>query len=188
LAPGPDDPLDQLWQERWPRWLHFWPAAVVGGLGLALVLGLAQIREDQLVHEQLVRTQKVLASLSTRAEVIALAAFGPALSMAALVEVDGDLHPTRFEAMAHKLLAADVHLRSITAAPDHVVRMVYSLADNEIIKDRDYGELPAQYASVAAARLRGGPVLVAPVRLLQEFDGILLRVPAFLPSAEGPRY
>ncbi len=186
LAPGTDDVLEPGRTATWPKWLQYWPVAIVGALGLALVLWLAQMRQAQLAQEQLSRAQNTLAALSTRAEVTALAAFGPVLSFAALIQVDGDLPPDRFEAMAQRLLAADVHLRSITVAPGDVVRMVYPLAGNEIIKDRDYREIPEQYASVTEAHLKGVPVLVAPVHLLKNFDGILLRAPVFLPSSTAP--
>ena len=188
LASSVDGPPDLDSSQRWPQCLHYWPVALVGALGLALVLALAQMREAELASGQLSRAQNTLAGLSARAEVTAQAAFGPVMSLAALIQLDGDITPARFDAMAQKLLAADVHLRSITAAPGDVVRMVYPLQGNEIIKDRDYRDIPDQYASVREAHLRGVPLLVAPVHLLKNFEGILLRMPVFLPSPEGPRY
>ncbi|HEY4080069.1 MAG TPA: ATP-binding protein [Burkholderiaceae bacterium] len=163
-------------------WLDYWPVVLVIGLGLALVLGLVQVSAKQAAEAQLSQTQNALNALSTRSEVSALATFGPVLTLAAVVQVDGDISPARFDTLMGQMASTEVHLRSIVAAPAEVVRMVYPLTGNEMISGRDYRDIPEQYPSVQEARQRGVPVLVAPTRLVEGFQSVILRVPVFISS------
>jgi len=172
-------------QPRWLAALAHWPVALTAGLSLLFVLGLVARRQEQQHQDQQARVEVELSALRTRLEATVASTFNPTVGLAAMIQLDGDISPERFQALTRRVLEPVPHIRSVAAAPDDVVRHIYPLKGNEAVLNIDYRKLPQQYRQVEDARLRGDAVIVAPVKLVQGGSGLIQRNPVFLPGAPG---
>ena len=98
------------------------------------------------------------------------------------ISLEPDLSPERYAALAAPLIERYPQLRNIGAAPDLVVRYMYPLEGNEAILGRDYRDIPQQAAAALQARDVRALVLAGPVDLLQGGQGLIGRIPVFLPG------
>lgn len=161
------------------------PALLTASFSVLLVLALVQQRQAQDRLAEQARVESELGALRARLEATVNATFNPSLGLAALIQLEGDISAERFEALGRQLLAPVPHVRNVAAAPDDVVRLLYPHAGNEAALNLVYRDWPEQDAPIQAARARGEPLIVAPVRLVQGGNGVIQRRPVFLPAPEG---
>ncbi|MEJ6000545.1 PAS domain S-box protein [Paucibacter soli] len=168
-------------------WLYwYWPAllsVLVGGLIVAGLLH-QHLRTDQAALRRQLEEQLTL--LRARLEATAQSTFSPTLGLEAMIQLDGDISEERFERLTRRAVKLVPQLRSVVAAPDDVARYVYPRAGNERVLGLVYRSIPAQWAQVQAARTQRGPLIVAPVALVQGGTGIIQRTPVFLRDAAAP--
>jgi len=169
----------------WSGALAYWPVLLTLSLGVMLVLSLVNLRQGQLRQAEHARVETELSALRTRLEATVVSTFNPTVGLAAMIQLDGDISPERFQALVSRVLEPVPHVRSVAAAPDDVVRHVYPLKGNESVVQLDYRRIPVQYAQIQQARARGEPLIVAPVKLVQGGTGLIQRSPVFLPAPEG---
>ncbi len=173
-------------RRAWP-----WPlipllVAALGAVAVAVTAWQVQANEQQRARE-VVLTQ--LQTIKAQLDQAVLQSFGPTLTLAALIQDDGRMDAERFERVAREVPWEALQLRSLAAAPNDVVRFVSPLAGNEAVQNLDYQSIPAQYAQVQRARHWGGPLIAAPVPLVQGGVGIVQRRPVFVRDPQGePRY
>jgi len=106
--------------------------------------------------------------------------------LVSVVHLDPDLDQRRFEIAARPLLeGGGSYLRNIAAAPDLVIRYMAPLKGNERAIGLAYRDMPNQFASVERARLTRQMVVAGPVKLVQGGVGLIVRVPIYLPDANG---
>lgn len=168
----------------------YWPVGLSLILSLLVCTTLARIEARQAADQERFRVAEQLDLLRSRLEHGARNTFAPTQALEALIQLDGDISEARFSLLAEKALRLSPQVRSITAAPDDVARLVHPRAGNERVLGLDYRSLPAQWRQVQQARESHGPVLAGPVQLVQGGQGLVLRTPVFLPAQEGaePRY
>jgi PAS domain S-box-containing protein len=105
--------------------------------------------------------------------------------LVSVVRLDPSLTDLRFTQAAAPLLIGHTQLRNIALAPDMVVRHVYPLAGNEKAIGLDFRNTPTQRATAELARDSGQIVLAGPLTLVQGGEGIIARLPIFIPDATG---
>lgn len=151
-----------------------------------LLIGSEVSRERQVRRTQL---QVEAGAMRARLESELASSFSIGLSAAALVASKPDFSARDYERLARSLAGWYPGLRSITLAPDNVVRYVYPLAGNEKVIGADLERVPAQREDLLAVRREWRPLVSGPVPLVQGGSGILLRVPVLVPDAEDkPRF
>ncbi len=99
--------------------------------------------------------------------------------LAAVLATEPDMTQERFSTLARGVLADNVELLNMGAAPGLVIRMVHPLDGNRALLGLDYNDLPAQRAAAYQARDSGEAVLAGPLDLVQGGRGLILRVPIF---------
>ncbi len=190
-APSSSPPSSVPLPPRWQRLLDFWPVGLTLLLSLAVCLGLAQLLQQEQLRRTQIEVDAQLGLMRARLEATAQGSFNLTQALDHLIQLDGDISPSRFTALASRVLKLLPQVRNFTAAPDDVVRHVYPLAGNERVMGLDYRQVPVQYARVQAARAAGQAIIDAPVKLVQGGLGVIQRTPVFLPPAspgEAPRY
>jgi len=98
------------------------------------------------------------------------------------ISLEPELSLERYTALAAPLIERYPQLRNIGAAPELVVRYMYPLEGNEAIVGLDYRDIPQQAAAALQAIEVRELVLAGPVNLLQGGQGLIGRIPVFLPG------
>lgn len=109
--------------------------------------------------------------------------------LVAVIASNPGLTQRDFERAAKPLFEGPNVLRSIAAAPDMVVRLVYPLAGNEKVIGLEYARNPAQRAAAELARDTNSLVIAGPLDLVQGGKGLVARIPVSLDEGEkGHRF
>lgn len=109
--------------------------------------------------------------------------------LVAVIASNPDLTQRDFERAAKPLFDSPHVLRSIAAAQDMVVRLVYPLAGNEKVIGLDYAKNPSQRAAAELARDTNSLVIAGPLNLVQGGKGLVARIPVSLDEgAKGHRF
>ena len=171
----------------------YWPVVLSLLLSLLICTTLARIDARQQAEVERQRVAEQLELLRGRLELAARNTFAHTLSLESVIQLDGGLTDARFALLAEKAIRLSPQVRSLTAAPDDVARMVYPRAGNERVIGLDYRSLPGQWRQVQQARESRSPVLAGPVQLVQGGQGLVMRSPVFLnvlnaPEGAEPRY
>lgn len=103
-------------------------------------------------------------------------------SLGAQIAMRPDLSQQDFVAIASRLADERHALRTLSAAPAMVSRMVYPLEGNEAALGLDYLNQPALRDAALRARDTGRAVVAGPLALAQGGVGIIAREPVFLPA------
>lgn len=112
-----------------------------------------------------------------------------ARGLVAVIASNPELTQRDFERAAKPLFEGPNVLRSIAAAPDMVVRLVYPLAGNEKVIGLDYAKSPVQRAAAELARDTNSLVIAGPLNLVQGGRGLVARIPVNLDDgAKGHRF
>lgn len=99
-----------------------------------------------------------------------------------------DLSQDEFNRIAGGMLGDKSGLKSISAAPDLIVKYLYPLKGNESVLGLNYRNVKAQLGEVLRAEEKGSPVLAGPVNLVQGGQAFIARFPVFVESATGRKY
>lgn len=94
---------------------------------------------------------------------------------------------TDFNAFVERLLEAGTNLRSIAAAPDMVVTMVYPRAGNEAAMGLNYATMPSQRDAAFRVKESRQLVMAGPLNLVQGGVGIVARFPVEIARPRGPK-
>ncbi len=175
------------------RYKGVWQIALAA-VTTAVVLLLA----DQFVERQRQHTLRVEAENQVREHLLILQArlesqlngnILLARGLVAVIASNPELTQRDFERAAKPLFDSPHVLRSIAAAPDMVVRLVYPLAGNEKAVGLDYAKSPAQRAAAELARDTNSLVIAGPLDLVQGGKGLVARIPVSLDEgAKGHRF
>ncbi|MHB1103505.1 MAG: bifunctional diguanylate cyclase/phosphodiesterase [Devosia sp.] len=105
--------------------------------------------------------------------------------LVAAISTEPNMDQQRFDALASKLFDEDTQLRSIAAAPDLIVSMIYPLKGNEAVIGLDYRANEAQRDVALRAMKSGDLVLAGPVDLVQGGQGFIGRFPVYVEHGRG---
>jgi len=182
----PPHPPPAAPRRPWALLVWYWPALLSVLMGALIVAGLLRLhlQTDRAAARGQLEAQLTL--LRARIEATAQSTFSPTLGLEAMIQLDGDISEERFERLTSRAVKLVPQLRSVVAAPDDVARHVFPRAGNERVFGLVYRSIPAQWAQVQAARAQRGPLIVAPVVLVQGGMGIIQRTPVFLRDAAAP--
>jgi len=182
----PPHPPPAAPRRPWALLVWYWPALLSVLVGALIVAGLLRLhlQTDRAAARGQLEAQLTL--LRARIEATAQSTFSPTLGLEAMIQLDGDISEERFERLTSRAVKLVPQLRSVVAAPDDVARHVFPRAGNERVFGLVYRSIPTQWAQVQAARAQRGPLIVAPVVLVQGGMGIIQRTPVFLRDAAAP--
>lgn len=105
--------------------------------------------------------------------------------MISAVRANPNLNEVDFAFFAAPLFDGNVQLKNITATQDLKIKFVYPLAGNENTLNFDFRDRPDQLSDLLRARESGEVVLSGPFTLIQGGQGIVARIPVFVPKAGG---
>ena len=100
--------------------------------------------------------------------------------LVAVIATEPGMQQPRFSELATKLFAEHSQLRSVAAAPDLIVKLMYPLEGNEKAIGLDYRSNPAQREPTLRAQQTGQMVLAGPVELVQGGRAFIARFPVFI--------
>jgi PAS domain S-box-containing protein len=171
----------------WRRILRPTNLAVL--LALVVISGLwiaAEIR-NRMFHAQNMRVDLLqdLTVLRTQLEGEINADVQLVRGLIATLLTEPQMDQDRFVSIAAGLIGSDTVVRSVAAAPDMVVRMVYPAEGNEAAIGLDYLSNTMQRDAAMRARDSGEFVLAGPIDLVQGGTGFVGRFPVFVPQADG---
>lgn len=104
------------------------------------------------------------------------------------ISTEPDMQQARFSALVGNLFKEQSQLRSVAAAPDLVVTMIYPVIANEKVYGLDYRLNPAQREAALRARDTGTLVLAGPVDLMQGGKGFIGRFPVYTDGPTGKKF
>lgn len=167
----------------------FRPTNLAVLLALLVISGLwvaAEIR-NRMFHAQNIRVDMLqdLTVLRTQLEGAINADVQLVRGLIATLMTEPEMDQDRFVSIAAGLIGRDTVVRSVAAAPDMVIRMVYPAAGNEAAIGLDYLSNALQRDAAMRARDSGEFVLAGPVDLVQGGAGFVGRFPVFVPQADG---
>lgn len=146
-----------------------------------LLISSEMARQRQIERAQL---QVEAGAMRARLESELTASFSVGLSAAALVSSKPDFSNRDYHRLVRSLAGWYPGLRSVSLAPDNVIRYVYLLKGNEKALGVDLEQVPGQREGVLAVRRDWKPLLSGPIPLLQGGSGILQRLPVLLVDAQ----
>ncbi|BCH25832.1 bifunctional diguanylate cyclase/phosphodiesterase [Mesorhizobium sp. L-8-3] len=158
-------------------------------IAIAVILGAAFFAEAQ-NHE--IFRQELRAQVRARIELIRAKLEGNVSGniqlvrgLVATIATEPDMNQDRFARLASALPHDQSQIRSVAAAPDLVVSLIYPLAGNEKALGLDYRENAAQREAAFRARDTGELVLAGPVELVQGGTAFIGRFPVYTKRANG---
>ena len=165
---------------------RLWLLAVV----IALGLGFTGVYIDSLNNagfQQKERADTLLALSTLRASLEGNLNANLEVSRGLLATITNQPNITQeqFAAHAKHLFTPRTQLRNIAAAPGLVVKLMYPLAGNERAIGLDYSQSASQRAAANQARDEGSTILAGPVDLVQGGQGLIARIPVFVPDPGG---
>ncbi|MCB9871587.1 MAG: EAL domain-containing protein [Planctomycetes bacterium] len=181
IAPGVPAGASALTRGTWR-----WPAVVVIAV---LTIGVLVDRAVGERSRQVARdaVQEKLFVLRGRLESRLTSSLFLVRGLALEIALHPDADATHFDALGRMLVAEGTDLRSISAAPDLIIRHVYPLAENRAAIGLDYRAVPAQRDAALRARDTGQVVVAGPVELVQGGRGLIVRAPVFTDDDGGAR-
>jgi diguanylate cyclase (GGDEF)-like protein/PAS domain S-box-containing protein len=162
---------------------HFRPGIVAASIAILVTVAVGYFADHQNntvyreqaraeVAESLGRVRAVLESnINSNIQLVR--------GLVAVISSDPSIDQDKFERIASLLVQEDSQLRSIAAAPDLIIEMVYPLAENEAVIGLNYFEHPTQRDAALAAIESRAMVLAGPIDLIQGGRGFIGRFPVF---------
>ncbi|MHA6299868.1 bifunctional diguanylate cyclase/phosphodiesterase [Devosia sp. CAU 1758] len=108
--------------------------------------------------------------------------------LVSVIATEPDLDQARYDALVSNLFDEDSQLRSISAAPDLVIRMTYPLEGNEAATGLDYRVTPAQWPAVRDVLQTGKLNIAGPINLVQGGRGFVGRFPVYVGHGDSRRF
>lgn len=177
-------------QDSRPSWLK--PIFIPAIIALVVVLAGAMLLDRQNSVLSQARVRATVASdvslLRAKLEGNINGNFQLVRGLVSTLSTEPDMSETRFSILVAKLFEEPSQLRSVAAARDLVVHLMYPLAGNMPAMGLDYRRNAGQRDAVLRARDTGKLVLAGPVDLVQGGSGFLGRFPVFIDTPAGERF
>ncbi len=129
--------------------------------------------------------QNQLNLTASKLEGLVLANLQTSKGMVSAVRANPNIDAAGFALFAAPLLDGSVQLNNITATQNLKIKFVYPLEGNEKVLNFDFKDRPDQLEDLVRARESGKVVLSGPFTLIQGGQGIIARIPVFVPQANG---
>jgi diguanylate cyclase (GGDEF)-like protein len=176
--------------EKHLAWLKpiFWPAAIA--LAVMIAGGIFVDRQSMFLAEERMRAEVLAEASLIRAKLEGNINGNIQLvrGLVSTISTEPNMDQARFSALVTNLFTEHSQLRSVAAAPNLVVSMVYPLDANRKAIGLDYRQNEAQRDSVLLARDSGKLVLAGPVDLVQGGRAFIGRFPVFTDRPHGRRF
>ncbi len=164
--------------------IHLRPGLIAACLALAVVIGVGYFADHQ---NQALYREQARAEVSEHLGAVRAALESNIISniqlvrgLVAVIASDPDIDQAKFERIASELVGEHSQLRSIAAAPDLVIRMIYPMIGNEQALGLDYLRHPTQREAALASMQARHMVLAGPIDLVQGGQGFIGRFPVFV--------
>lgn len=174
---------------RYSRNLVGWHRIIVVPIILALVLLVVFAalieRQNHQIAETRNRTEYIskLSVIRTKLESNIQSNLQLVKSMAASIAADINLDEDRFRQLGATTLDGNSQIRSVTLAPDMVVRWAYPRTGNEGAIGYDYRTSDEQWPAVQRMLTSGESHFVGPITMVQGGKGFVARYPIFEPAS-----
>ncbi len=143
-------------------------------------------RQNDTIFRQGLRAQVQAEAglIRSRLEVVLNADIQLVRGLVGVMSTEPDMTQARFSELGAHVIGDRGGIRSIAAAPDLVITMVYPLAGNRAALGLDYNANEAQRAAAYQVRDSGRMVLAGPVDLVQGGRAFIARFPIFAAGAD----
>jgi diguanylate cyclase (GGDEF)-like protein len=155
---------------------------IAGGIFVdrqSMFLAEERMRAEVLAHASLIRA-KLEGNINSNIQLVR--------GLVSTIAAEPGMDQARFSALVTNLFEEHSQLRSVAAAPDLVVSMVYPLEGNEKAIGLDYRTNEKQRDAVLLARDSGKLVLAGPIDLVQGGRGFIGRFPVFTHGPESRQF
>jgi len=163
---------------------RFQPGLIAVCLALAVVIGVGYFADHQnkaLYREQArAEVAEQLGTVRAALESTVVSNIQLVRGLVAVIATDPDIDQAKFERIVSELIGEHSQLRSIAAAPDLVISMIYPMIGNEQALGLDYLRHPTQREAALASMQARHMVLAGPVDLVQGGRGFIGRFPVFV--------
>ncbi|MDF1692391.1 MAG: response regulator [Zhongshania sp.] len=126
--------------------------------------------------------QNQLNLTASKLEGLVLANLQTSKGMVSAVRANPNIDAAGFALYAAPLFDDSVQLNNITATQNLKIKFVYPLEGNEAVLNFDIRDRPDQLKDLLRARESGQVVLSGPFTLIQGGQGIIARIPVFVPQ------
>ncbi|MVW74233.1 ATP-binding protein [Pseudomonas xionganensis] len=157
-------------------------------LGLLLILGLAVelLLQQYGLRQQQAEQQRLLAH-ANEVRAVLLGELNATLHLATglatyIPAKAGRIDPAELEPWLKGLFQQGRHIRNIGLAPGNRLTFIYPLAGNEAALGLYYPDTPKQWPVIERIIASAKPMLDGPLLLVQGGQGLIYRVPVFLPD------
>lgn len=164
--------------------IHLRPGLIAACVALVVVIGVGYFADHQ---NQALYREQARAEVSEHLGTVRAALESNIISniqlvrgLVAVIASDPDIDQAEFERIASELIGEHSQLRSIAAAPDLVIRMIYPMIGNEQALGLDYLRHPTQREAALASMQARHMVLAGPIDLVQGGQGFIGRFPVFV--------
>lgn len=150
------------------------------GIGVELLLQQYSLRQQQAAQQRLqAQANEVSAVLLGEVN----ATLHLATGLASYIQArEGNIERQDIQAWLQGLFSHGRHIRNIGLAPDNRISFLYPMLGNEGALGLYYPDLPSQWPSVQRVIASGKPKLDGPLVLIQGGQGLIYRIPVFLPN------
>lgn len=163
---------------------RFQPGLIAVCLALAVVIGVGYFadHQNQALYREQARAEvaEQLGTVRAALESTVVSNIQLVRGLVAVIATDPDIDQAKFERIVSELIGEHSQLRSIAAAPDLVISMIYPMIGNEQALGLDYLRHPTQREAALASMQARHMVLAGPVDLVQGGRGFIGRFPVFV--------
>lgn len=163
---------------------RFQPGLIAACLALAVVIGVGYFadHQNQALYREQARAEvaEQLGTVRAALESTVVSNIQLVRGLVAVIATDPDIDQAKFERIVSELIGENSQLRSIAAAPDLVISMIYPMIGNEQALGLDYLRHPTQREAALASMQARHMVLAGPVDLVQGGRGFVGRFPVFI--------
>jgi diguanylate cyclase (GGDEF)-like protein len=158
---------------------------IIIALVLLLVFGALIEQQNRQIAETRTRAEYIskLSVIRTKLEGNIQSNLQLVKSMAAAIAADINLDEDRFRQLGGATLDGNSQIRSVTLAPDMVVRWAYPRTGNEGSIGFDYRTSSEQWPAVQRMLTSGESHFVGPIAMVQGGNGFVARYPVFDPAS-----
>jgi diguanylate cyclase (GGDEF)-like protein len=165
--------------------LHYLPAALAL-VAMAMVVFFVDWqmrRSDERDMRQQVSTD--LDRIRTRLESSIHGSVKLVQGYVAALETEPDMNQQRYTELGDRILREDSIIRSVAAAENFAVTLIYPIKGNERVLGLNYKLTPSQRDAAMKVRETGQMLLTGPVKLVQGGEAVIARFPVLLPTPDG---
>ncbi|SHO54605.1 diguanylate cyclase [Vibrio quintilis] len=161
---------------------------ILGCAYTGLIEFLFLTHQQAMRHDIQQRAEDELALVRYKLEASILADAYAAKSLSMLISVHSQAVSQFWQSVSQQTIEQGKYIRSVSLAPDDVIRYVYPVEENKKAIGTDFRSIPEQWEAVQKARQMEEVVVSGPVKLVQGGTAVIVRSPVFLDPLKNQHY